>query len=110
MNTTTSVYLPDYYRVFERIAGGWLMKPCRFFYRHALSKTSDNDLQSLYDISPQQVAIELFRINGGKSGYYLADLRSQKKYYYCGSEPESIKLKLLELGIGRVDPMEKHHG
>ncbi|MBO3462052.1 MAG: hypothetical protein KME33_29790 [Aetokthonos hydrillicola CCALA 1050] len=60
----------------------------------------------MYDISPQQVAIELFRINGGKSGYYLADLRSQKKYYYCGNEPESVKLKLLELGIGRVSPLE----
>ncbi|MBO3459505.1 hypothetical protein G7B40_033610 [Aetokthonos hydrillicola Thurmond2011] len=61
----TTVYLPDYYRVFERIAGGWLMKPSRFFYRRTTSlKTSDNDLKSLSDISPQQVAIELFRING----------------------------------------------
>jgi len=107
MDTATEVYLPDYYRVFERIAGGWLMKPCQFFYRHTLSETNDNDLDLLYGISPQQVAIELFRINGGSSGYYLADLRSSKKYYYCGSKPEDVKLKLLELGIGRADPLEK---
>jgi|GEM_PF-6591185 len=64
MDTATKVYLPDYYRVFERIAGGWLMKPCQFFYRHTLSETNDNDLYLLYGISPQQDAIELFRING----------------------------------------------
>lgn len=81
------------------------MKPCQFFYRHTLP-ADDDDLKSLYNISPQQVAIELFRINGGKSGYYLVDLRCQKKYYYCGNKPESVKLKLIELGIGRIDPME----
>ncbi len=105
MNTTTSVYLPDYYRVFERVVGGWLMKPCRFFFRYRQT-ADDDDLKLLYDISPQQVAIELFRLNGGVSGYYLADLRTNKKYYYCGQSPEDVKLKLLELGIGRVDPVE----
>jgi len=41
----------------------------------------------------------LFRINGGKAGYYLANLRG-KKFYYCGIEPGGVKNKLLELGIG----------
>ncbi len=85
------------------------MKPCQFFYRHTSSKTDDNDLKSLYDISLQQIAIELFRINGGRCGYYLADLRILKKYYYCGNEPEDVKLKLLELGIGRIDPLERRN-
>ncbi|TBR56670.1 hypothetical protein B4U84_28835 [Westiellopsis prolifica IICB1] len=48
---------------------------------------------------------ELFRINGGKQGYYIADIQD-KKYYYCGTEWEDVKLKLGELGIGRPDPME----
>lgn len=106
----TTVYLPDYYRIFERIPSGWLMKPCHFFYRYKISNIDDNDLQSLYNISPQQVAIELFRINGGKAGYYLASLRNPKKYYYCGDKPESVKAKLLELGIGRSDPLEERRG
>ncbi|MDF5722166.1 MAG: hypothetical protein PUP91_17100 [Rhizonema sp. PD37] len=108
MDITTSVYLPDYYRLFERLAGGWLMKPCRFFYKHTWS-ADVNDLKSLYNISPQQIAIELFRINGGKTGYYLANLSHQKKYYYCGDKPEDVKLKLLKLGIGRVDPTGGNH-
>ncbi|KYC36331.1 hypothetical protein WA1_42170 [Scytonema hofmannii PCC 7110] len=57
----------------------------------------------LYGISKQQVVIELFRINGGKPGYYLADLRHNKQYYYCGTEPQDVKSKLLFLGIGRED-------
>jgi hypothetical protein len=46
----------------------------------------------------------LFRINGGKAGYYLANLR-RKKFYYCGTEPAGIKGKILDLGIGREDPI-----
>ena len=109
MNTTASVYLPDYYRVFERVVGGWLMKPCRFFFKYRQT-ADDDDLKLLYGISPQQVAIELFRLNGGMSGYYLADLRTNKKYYYCGDKPQDVKRKLLELGIGRADPQEGKNG
>ncbi|PMB08215.1 hypothetical protein CEN49_10605 [Fischerella thermalis CCMEE 5273] len=58
-----------------------------------------NDFELLYGITKQQIAIELFRINGGKAGYYLANLRG-KKFYYCGIEPGGVKNKLLELGIG----------
>jgi hypothetical protein len=101
--STTQVYLPDYYRIFERIPGGWRMLRCQFFYRHTYKHVDDNDLEALYGISPQRVAIELFRINGGKAGYYLAELRTHKKYYYCGTEPEDVKRKLLELGIGRAE-------
>lgn len=49
--------------------------------------------------------IELFRINCGRDGYYLANLRD-KKYYYCGLEFEDINTKLKELGIGRDDPVD----
>jgi hypothetical protein len=52
-----------------------------------------------------KVLVELFRINGGKHGLYLADIRD-KKYYYCGLDLEDVKAKLRSLGIGRDDPME----
>ncbi|MBN3993818.1 MAG: hypothetical protein HWQ36_25885 [Nostoc sp. NMS2] len=58
----------------------------------------------MYGITRQQIAIELFRINGGKAGYYLANLR-RKKFYYCGTEPAGVKGKILDLGIGREDPI-----
>lgn len=59
-----------------------------------------------FGLTEQQVVIELFRINGGKPGYYLANLRD-RKYYYCGLEWEDIKTTLQNLGIGRADPVEK---
>ncbi len=64
-----------------------------------------SDLELLYGISKQEVAVNLRKINGGEAGYYLADLRN-KKYYYCGTEPEGVRAKLRSLGIGRDDPME----
>ncbi|MBN3945464.1 MAG: hypothetical protein HWQ38_02790 [Nostoc sp. NMS7] len=50
-----------------------------------------------------KVLVELFRINGGRPGLYLADIRD-KKYYYCGQDWEEVKAKLRELGIGRDEP------
>jgi hypothetical protein len=47
----------------------------------------------------------LFRINGGRQGYYIANIKDNK-YYYCGVEWEGVKAKLQELGIGRPDPIE----
>ncbi|MEH2331011.1 hypothetical protein [Nostoc sp.] len=47
----------------------------------------------------------LFRLEPVKAGYYLADLR-HKRFYYCRTEPEGVKLQLRSLGIGRDDPME----
>ncbi len=64
-----------------------------------------SDVSTKYGLSKHKVMIELFRIRGGKISYYLADLRD-KKYYYCGEAEGSVKDKLLELGIGRVDPMK----
>ena len=55
---------------------------------------------NLYDLSKET----LFRINGGKQGYYIANILD-KKYYYCGTEWEDVKIKLKELGIGRDDPI-----
>ncbi len=52
----------------------------------------------------KKVAIALFGVNGGKQGYYIANILD-KKYYYCGTQWEDVKTKLKELGIGRDDPI-----
>jgi hypothetical protein len=56
-----------------------------------------------FELTPEKIMIEMFRINGGKAGYYLANLR-KKTYYYCGLEWEDVKTKLQELGFGRNEP------
>lgn len=98
-DTNTTVYTPDYYRVLERRGGKWFLKIGKLFYSKLPFVVDLNDFELLYGVTKEQVAIELFRINGGRDGYYLANLR-KKQYYYCGTEPEGVKSKLLELGIG----------
>ena len=105
MNENTSVYHPDYYRIVERVSNGWLIKKGELFYTTLPFAVDMSDFELLYGISKQQVAVNLRKINGGEAGYYLADLRN-KKYYYCGTEPEGVRVKLRSLGIGRDDPME----
>ena len=53
----------------------------------------------------KQVANELRSINGGKQGYYIANILD-KKYYYCGTEWKDVKTKFRELGIGRDNPIK----
>ncbi|BDA75786.1 hypothetical protein RIVM261_082930 [Rivularia sp. IAM M-261] len=50
-------------------------------------------MRLLYGISEKQLISELFHVANGEAGYYLADLR-HKQYYYCGTEPKSVKAKI----------------
>lgn len=96
---------PIYYRVVRREASTWYFRQGKVFHR----ADSDEDLTDFasilkrYGIKKHQIAFELFRINGGKAGFYLANIRD-KKYYYCGESLQDVKQKLLDLGIGRADP------
>jgi hypothetical protein len=103
MNST--IIHPDYIYIVERKTGRWWIKKGKPFYQALPAALDLKNFELLYGISKQQLAIELFRINGGSSGYYLAELR-HKKYYYCGLNFEDIKVTLLKLGIGRVDPTQ----
>lgn len=71
------------------------------FYKRLPIAVDFQDFELLYGLSKQQVVTELFRVNGGKAGYYLADLR-HRRYYYCGLLAEDVKAKLLHLGMGRT--------
>lgn len=101
----SAVIHPDYICIVERKPGGWLFKTGKMFYKRLPIALDFQNFELLYGISKQQVVIELFRVNGGSSGYYLADLR-HKQYYYCGSLTEDVKTMLQNLGIGRPDPVE----
>jgi len=105
-DSNTTIVHPVYYRIIERRGNGWAFKEGEpFINLFDESILSQKDLFAAFDTSMKKVAIELFRINGGKQGYYIADIQD-KKYYYCGREWSDVKAKLKELGIGRPDPME----
>ncbi|MBW4625859.1 MAG: hypothetical protein KME49_10215 [Brasilonema octagenarum HA4186-MV1] len=105
-NSNTTIVHPIYYRIIERRGNGWAFKEgepfINWFDEPILSQ---KDLFAAFNTSMKKVVIELFRINGGKQGYYIADIQD-KKYYYCGIEWEDVKFKLRELGIGKPDSME----
>jgi hypothetical protein len=104
-DSNNTIVRPVYYRIIQRRGNGWAFKEGEPFINwFNMPLLSQNDLFTAFDTSMKKVAIELFRINGGKQGYYIADIKD-KKYYYCGSEWEDVKTKLRELGIGRPDPM-----
>ncbi|MBW4505014.1 MAG: hypothetical protein KME64_00610 [Scytonematopsis contorta HA4267-MV1] len=103
-NSNTTIIRPVYYRIVERRGNGWAFKEGEPFINWFNAPSlSQEDLFALFGTSMSKVAVELFRINGGKQGYYVADILG-KLYYYCGAEWEDVKTKLKELGIGRPDP------
>ncbi|MEG3841693.1 hypothetical protein [Microcoleus sp. herbarium14] len=99
--SNTVVICPDYIRILERKLGGWALKKGDIFYNPLPFAVDFQDFELHYGISKQQVVTELFRLNGGKVGYYLADLR-HKQYYYCGKSFEDVKTMLVQMGIGRA--------
>ncbi|MBE9215078.1 hypothetical protein IQ247_20825 [Plectonema cf. radiosum LEGE 06105] len=103
-NLNTTIIRPIYYRIIERRGNGWAFKHGEPFVNLFNSPLpSDDDLFSAFNTSMKKVALELFRINGGKQGYYIANILD-KRYYYCGTDWKDVKIKLLELGIGRKNP------
>ncbi len=104
MPASSTIVYPVYYRLVVRRDNTWYFtKGDMFVNLFNAPWLQQEDLFSAFDTSMKKVANELRRINDGKQGYYIADILD-KKYYYCGTELESVKIKLKELGIGRDEP------
>ena len=101
----STIIYPSHYRVFEFRSGRWTIKNIVPFSTFSGASVDYNDTTSIFGISEQSVVIKLFRTGAGKAGYYLANLRD-KQYYYCGLTLDGVKATLIELGIGRADPVE----
>ncbi|NJO93952.1 MAG: hypothetical protein HC820_05565 [Hydrococcus sp. RM1_1_31] len=94
---------PFYYRVIRRAGTDWFYQPGTPFFNGTNKPMDMENAETEYNTTKTQVIIELFRINGGKPGYYLANLRD-RKYYYCGLTLENVRETLYSLGIGRKEP------
>ena len=106
-DSNTSVVMPVYYQVALRQGTQWAFIHGETFYNHFnLPKFSISDTFIGFGTSMTKVAREFFKMNGGKEGYYLANILD-KKYYYCGKSPQDVKKKLIELGIGKFDPFNQ---
>ncbi|RUT04258.1 hypothetical protein DSM106972_044860 [Dulcicalothrix desertica PCC 7102] len=102
MSTATVVY-PVYIRIVYRRGGEWhFLKGEPFVNLFNCPLLEQKDLFAAFGLSLKEVSVELFRINAGMAGYYLADIKD-KKYYYCGQNWEDVKVKLLDIGIGKRD-------
>lgn len=100
----TEIIYPAHFRIVECRSGRWFVKHPQPFYDE--QNRHQEDIQKAYGVSPQQLLVNLFRVNGGRSGFYLANLK-QEKYYYCGQNWEDIRDQLLSLGIGRAEPIRR---
>ncbi|TBR56469.1 hypothetical protein B4U84_29765 [Westiellopsis prolifica IICB1] len=104
-DSDTTIFYPVYCRIVERRGNGWAFtKGEPFINWFNAPWLEQKDLFAAFGTSMKKVAIELFRINGGRQGFYIADIKD-KKYYYCGTCWEDVKTKLQELGITRPDPI-----
>lgn len=97
---------PYHYKVYERFETRWFARDAAKAFYNATDRPMDLlNVEQQFGLTVEQVIVELFRINGGKTGFYLANLRD-RKYYYCGYDWEGVKVTLHNLGIGRADPVE----
>jgi hypothetical protein len=95
---TATIFHPSYYRVIQREGTRWRVKGSLLCSEAAIGLL---DIAN-YGLTSEQLFVSLFRINGGKPGYYLANLRT-KTYYYCGLGFKNVQVTLRSLGIGREE-------
>ena len=99
MSSTTVIY-PSYYRVVRCEGGRWYIKGAKLCSsNHVPIGLSGAEV---YNTTSAQLLVSLFRVNGGRGGYYIANLRD-KKYYYCGLSLEDVRVTFEHLGIGRLE-------
>lgn len=107
-----SIIYPSYFLTVRRDTKAWYFQHGKVFYsersntENSPSRLCLENREEQYGLTKEKVVIELFRLQAGKVGYYLINMRD-KKYYYCGLNFEDIQKMLHELGIGRVDPLSK---
>jgi hypothetical protein len=100
------IVVPYHFKIYRRNDARWFaIDASRVVFNGSDEPLDLENVEQQFGLTPDQVRIELFRINGGRAGYYLANLRD-RQYYYCGLEWEDIKVVVRSLGIGRDDPME----
>lgn len=102
MTTQQSIIHPLHFQIIRREGTTWYFKSGSIFYNKDNQPIPEHDRERLFGLTKNQIVTQLFRLQGGKAGYYLADLKA-KKYYYCG-DWDSVKDLLRSLGIGRDEP------
>ncbi|MBR8834114.1 MAG: hypothetical protein DSM106950_08750 [Stigonema ocellatum SAG 48.90 = DSM 106950] len=102
------IIYPVEYRIVQRHItpekSYWHFLKGKVFF-NPLNLPMEGDIEFMFGTTKKKVVVELFRINMGKPGYYLADLL-ERKYYYCGPNWEDVRTTLLSLGIGQIDPIK----
>ena len=101
-----SIIHPFHYQIYQRESTKWfVMEGASPFYNSTPTPMRLEDVAAQFGLTEQQIIINFFRINGGKPGFYLVNLRD-KKYHYCGLSWVDIRTTFQSLGIGRADPVE----
>lgn len=96
---------PAYIQIVERKSDLWyFIQPSKIVSVRKVSCDSDFlvSREESYGLSKAKIALEFRLLTGAKEGYYIADMKN-KKYYYCGGHWSGVKLRLLQMGIGRID-------
>jgi hypothetical protein len=104
--STSSIVSPLHFLIVEHKGTTWAFKGGgNIFYnpRNVPVSLKVEDLLHRFGLTPAKVVIALFRLNGGRAGYYLANLRD-RQYYYCGTDWEDVRATFQAIGIGRPDP------
>jgi hypothetical protein len=108
MSMSSSILYPAYYQVVQFDGKAWGFKRGKTFLNPTcipLPCSPDKiDYFQLFGLTPRQLILEFRFLNGGKVGYYIANMRD-RDYYYCGHDWEDVRTTFQTLGIGRPDPV-----
>lgn len=88
----------------RRGEGGWYFQRGEVFWRAEsgpMATANADERERVFGLTKRDVVYGCFRINGGRHGWYIADLKRQK-YYYCGETQEdaiALLSDLTQIGI-----------
>ncbi|WP_320073261.1 hypothetical protein [Nostoc sp. MG11] len=87
------IHAPIYFQIYECEGTRWFFHGGDVFYNPCGIPADLESTLETNGLTKTKVVVELFRINGGNPGFYLANVKD-KKYYYCGTNWEDVKTEL----------------
>jgi hypothetical protein len=100
------IIYPGYFQIYRRDLDHWYQRNGKVFYNPSVQSIDQNQArEAAFGLSVDQILLEFCLLNGGKPGYYLANLRD-RAYYYCGEQWADVQTQLHVLGIGRPEPCQ----
>lgn len=91
------VIYPYYWQIYQHIGSKWYRLPANRVSNEP-EKFVPQHIEKKFGFTEKEIIVNLFKINSGWQGYYIANLK-EHKFFYCGTQWEDVNNTFQSFGV-----------